>query len=230
VAVATDNRGNLYVTDYHHNVIRKVDDTGAISTYAGNNALLPGYGGDSGPATIAQLNAPQGIATDYYGNLYIADANNNVIRKVDTFGVITTAIGNGTAGFGGDLGYVNGANLFNPYGITVDYKGHIYIADANNERVRETYYPTEGIKNVTQNMAIEVHPNPFISQVNVTAISISDKVCVYDVLGRPVSDMFIVAEDGTNTFNVNGLSSGVYVLQVWDADGNKKATVKLVKE
>jgi sugar lactone lactonase YvrE len=230
VAVATDNRGNLYITDFNNNVIRVVNDTGAIFTYAGDNALPAGWGGDNGPATAARLNYAQGIATDQYSNLYIADANNNVIRKVDTFGTITTVIGNGTAGFGGDLGYVLGANLFNPYGLAVDSKNHIFIADANNNRIRETYSPTEGINNVTQNVSIEVHPNPFSSQLNVTGLNISDRVCVYDVAGRPASDMFTATENGTNTFNIDGLASGAYLLQVWGADGGEKATIKLVKE
>jgi len=231
VSVATDNNGNLYISDFGNNVIRKVDDTGAITTYAGNHALLPGFGGDHGPATAARLNYAQGIATDYYGNLYIADADNNVIRKVDTTGVITTAIGNGTAGFGGDLGYVNGANLFNPYGITVDYHGNIYIADANNERVRETYYASEGVTNTTQNAAvIGAHPNPFTGLVNVSGLAKSDKVAVYDVVGKQASDIFTATEDGTNTFNIDALDAGVYILRAWDADGNAKATIKLVKE
>jgi len=230
-AVATDLRGNLYITDYNNNVIRKVDDTGAITTYAGNHGLPAAYLGNGSAATAAQLNYAQGIACDIYGNLYIADANNNVIRKVDTFGIITTVVGNGDPGFGGDLGYVSGANLFNPYGVTVDNLGDIYIADANNERVRKTYASTNvGVNGVAQHGAIEVHPNPFSSQVYVFGLSQSDKVGVYDAVGRQVSEIFIVAENGTNAFNISSLTTGVYLLQVWDSYGNKKATVQLVKE
>jgi len=229
IAVTVDSSGALYITDFYNNVIRRVD-TGIISTYAGDNALPPGNSGNGGPAPAAQLNFPQGIATDNYGNLYISDAGNNIIRRVDANGIITTVVGNGTAGFGGDLGYVDGANLFNPYGIAVDYKGHIFIADANNERVRETYYLSEGVKNVAQNAAIDVHPNPFINEVGVTGLSKSDRVGVYDVAGRQMGDMFTVAQDGTNTFTINGLAAGIYMLQVWSSDGVQKAVVKMVKE
>ena len=228
-AVAVDTSGVLYITDYNNNVIRRVD-TGIITTYAGVNALVAGHTGDNGMATDATLNYPHGIATDNHGNLFIADANNNVIRKVDQFGIITTVVGNGTFGFGGDLGYVTGANLFNPYGVAVDAAGHIFIADANNERVRKTYYQTEGVSNVAKNAAIAVHPNPFSNQLTVSGLSKSDKVCVIDAAGRLVSDMFTAAQDGTHTFTINDLATGVYMLQVWDNEGSKKATVQLVKE
>jgi hypothetical protein len=178
----------------------------------------------------ATLNYARGIATDTNGNLFIADANNNVIRKVDQFGVITTVVGNGTFGFGGDLGFVEGANLFNPYDVAVDGRGHIFIADANNERIRKTYYATEGVGNVTKNSAVAVHPNPFANQLSVSGLSKLDKVCVYDALGKQVSELFTVAQDGTSTFTLNGLASGVYILQVSGSDGSKKASVQAVKE
>ncbi len=228
-AVAADGFGRLYITDYKNNVIRRVD-TGNIITYAGNNALLPGFTGSNIPATDAQLNYPQGIAVDPNGNLFIADANNNVIRKVDTFGVITTVVGNGSLGFGGDLGYVTGANLFNPYGVAVDYKGHIYIADANNERVRKTYLATEGVANVAAPAAISASPNPFNNEVTISGLAKGDKVCIYDVAGRQVSGLIAMTAAGTHTFTINGLAAGVYMAVVSNGDGGKKATIQLVKE
>ncbi len=107
-----------------------------ISTIAGNNSLGPGYSGDGGPATAAQLNFPAGIAVDKSGNLYIADGLNNRVRKVSG-GVISTVAGNGTEGYSGDNAAATSAELDDPTGVAVDGSGNLYIADAGNEVIRE---------------------------------------------------------------------------------------------
>src|SRR6476646_9255175 len=94
LGVAADNAGNVYVTDYGDNRIRKVDRAGIISTVAGRGTLgQSGFSGDGGPAVNAELKGPSGIALDRAGNLYIADTGNGRIRKVDTAGIITTVAG-----------------------------------------------------------------------------------------------------------------------------------------
>lgn len=108
---------------------------GTINTVAGSNAQ--GFSGDGGPATSAALNQPPFVAIDPSGNLYIADAGNNRIRKVDGLGIITTFAGNGTAGFSGDGGPATAASLNNPIGVNFDAAGNLYIADTPNERVRK---------------------------------------------------------------------------------------------
>ncbi|MCX5745018.1 MAG: hypothetical protein NT062_21235 [Proteobacteria bacterium] len=86
--VAVDTRGNVYVADsYRHRVVR-IDGTGTLDVVAGNGT--GSYGGDNGPAKLAALRAPYGVAVDPGGNVYIADTGNNRIRKVDAAGVITT--------------------------------------------------------------------------------------------------------------------------------------------
>jgi ATP-dependent protease HslVU (ClpYQ) peptidase subunit len=129
-----DASGNFYIADMANNCIREVDATGKISTFAGN--ATSGYGGDGGPATKANLNAPKGVATDLTGNLYIADTNNNRVRKVDTNGVITTFAGNGTAAFAGDGGPASNASLSAPSSVAVDKAGILYISDTANNRIR----------------------------------------------------------------------------------------------
>ena len=139
--VAVDiSTGNLYIADSGNNVIRMVTkSTGIISTVAGVAAYGPGYGGDGGPATSAQLYYPTGIAIDASnGNLYIADTTNNVIRMVArNTGIITTVVGSGQAGSKGDGGPATSASLLRPYGVAIDaLKGVLYIADAGNNVIR----------------------------------------------------------------------------------------------
>ena len=106
-----------------------------IETVAGNN--IAGYTGDSGPATMAEMHYPRGMAVDTSGNLYIADASNNVIRKVSVAGIISTIAGNGTNGYSGDGGAATAAQLGNPGALVLDKLGNIYIPDAYNNVVRK---------------------------------------------------------------------------------------------
>ena len=133
--VAVDSSGNLYITDRNNHRIRKVDSTGTITTIAGTGK--DGFSGDGGPATQAQLNFPTGVAVDGEGNLYIADAPNDRIRKVDSIGTITTIAGTGEQGFSGDGGPATQAQLDHPRAVAVDGEGNLYIADRNNNRIRK---------------------------------------------------------------------------------------------
>jgi sugar lactone lactonase YvrE len=133
--VAVDASGNLYIADYGNSVIRKVDGARTISTIAGIGTA--GYSGDSAAANTAELNGPFGVAVDAAGNLFIADFYNNLIRKVDTAGYITTVAGNGPAGFTGDGGVATSAKLRRPTGVAVDASGSLFIADYGNDRVRK---------------------------------------------------------------------------------------------
>ena len=133
--VAVDSMGNLFIADYLNNRIRKVSPYGIITTIAGTGT--PGYGGDGGPATSAYLHAPYGVAVDTAGNLFIADSNNERIRKVTPEGVISTVAGTGARGFGGDGGPATSAQFYTPRGIAVDTTGNLFIADINNNRIRK---------------------------------------------------------------------------------------------
>ena len=134
IDVTVDAVGNLYIVDGFNNVIRKVNTSGIISTVAGN-VNSPGYIGDGGAATSANLNNPSGVAVDTAGNIYIADALNNRIRKVNTNGIISTVAGNGKQGYSGDGGAATSASLSLPSGLAVDAVGNIYIAEG--QRIRK---------------------------------------------------------------------------------------------
>lgn len=132
--VALDGSGNIYFVDSLNYRIRKLAG-GNVNTVAGNG--LVSRSGDGGAATSAQLNTPLGVAIDGSGNLYIADTLNNLVRKVDAKGVITTFAGTGTAGSSGDNGPAGSAQLNAPQGLAVDASGSLYIADTQNNRIRK---------------------------------------------------------------------------------------------
>ncbi|MBV9083121.1 MAG: choice-of-anchor D domain-containing protein, partial [Acidobacteriaceae bacterium] len=138
--VAIDAAGNLYIADSLDDVVRQVNTTtGVITTVAGNGQA--GYSGDNGPATSATLNAPTAVAVDAAGNLYIADNNNNCVRRVDAFsGKIATVAGVCTATPAstlGDGGPASSASLDGPSDVAVDAAGNLYIADMHHHRVRK---------------------------------------------------------------------------------------------
>jgi len=133
--IAVDETGNIYIADTGNNRIRKITAAGVISTIAGSGT--PGFFGDGGPASVAQLNGPLGLAVDANANLYIADEANSRIRKVDGAGVITTVVGTGIAGFSGDGGQARQANVNFPRAVAVDQTGNLYISDTRSLRVRK---------------------------------------------------------------------------------------------
>jgi uncharacterized protein (TIGR03437 family) len=137
--IAVDGSGNVLVTDAYNALVRKIAPNGIITTVAGVQG--GGYSGDGGPALSAQLSKPGGLAVDTSGNVLVSDRNNNRIRKVSSGGTITTVAGNGTAGFSGDGGSAQNAELKlqSSYeaGPAVDGAGNLFIADTINNRVRE---------------------------------------------------------------------------------------------
>jgi uncharacterized protein (TIGR03437 family) len=132
--VTADGAGNLYVADQYNQRVRVINSSGTITTVAGNGNN--GYGGDGGAATSASLSYPGGIVVDSAGSIYIADAANARIRKVSG-GIITTVAGNGTAGYVGDGGPASQAEFNNPFPLTSDTTGNLYVGDLFNNRIRE---------------------------------------------------------------------------------------------
>lgn len=137
--VTLDQSGNVYVTDGGSSSgysIRRIAANGIITRFAGNNTS--GHSGDGGAAINAQINYPQGLASDLSGNIYISDAGNRVIRKVNASGTISTIAGiPGSYGFSGDGGAATSAQLTAPAGIATDAAGNIFFADPGRHIVRK---------------------------------------------------------------------------------------------
>jgi len=116
--VAVDSSGNVYVGDTRNNLIRKITPEGVVSTLAGQAGV---YGSANGTGTAASFNLPDGVAVDSFGNVYIADTYNNLIRKITSGGVVSTLAGS-----------------FNfPNGVAVDSSGNVYVADTNNNLIQK---------------------------------------------------------------------------------------------
>src|SRR5271157_4458049 len=149
--VAVDSAGDVFFADCLNNRVREVvKATGDIITVAGDGKA--GYSGDNGPATAAVLNAPNTVAVDSAGDLFIADANNHAVREVvKATGDIITVAGNGKAGYSGDNGPATAAELNDAYGVAVDAVGDLFFADDGNNRVREVVKATGDIITVAGN-------------------------------------------------------------------------------
>lgn len=135
--LAVDANGNLYLSDTHNHRIRRIDGaTGKITTVAGTGAF--GYAGDVGPAVSARLALPQGLSIDAQGDVYIADAANHRVRRIDAAsGVMSTVAGDGTQGFAGDGGAAGSAALDSPRSTALSPEGLVTFADTGNQRVRQ---------------------------------------------------------------------------------------------
>src|SRR6185369_902058 len=134
MGVGVDAAGVLYVADTENHRVRKAAAGGALTAVAGSGTS--GFGGDNSPAASAQLNRPTAVAIDAAGTVYIADTDNNRVRKVSSAGVITTIAGDGREGFYGDGVAATATGLWAPAGLLFDRTGNLYIADRRNNRIR----------------------------------------------------------------------------------------------
>ena len=137
-AIAVDASNNIYIADGGNSCLRKVSGTtGLINTIAGMPGA-PGFGGDNGPATAAQLNSPVAIAIDSVGDIIVADAGNSCLRKVSgTTGTIITIAGTPlVAGYSGDNGSATSAQLSYPCGLAIGTGGKIFVSDMSNNVIR----------------------------------------------------------------------------------------------
>ena len=133
-AVTVDRAGNLYICDQFNHRIRRVSPSGTIVTVAGTGTA--GFSGDGGPGVAASLNFPGAMVMDANGDLYFTDGPNARVRKLSAAGILTTVAGNGVRGFAGDDGPALSASFNGAFGIALDARGNLYVADTENHRIR----------------------------------------------------------------------------------------------
>ena len=131
--IAIDDNG-LYITDTGNSRVRRVDASSIITTFAGNG--VPGFTGDGGAGSSAEVQFPLSVAVDSQDNVYITESGSRRVRRIDAIGVITTIAGDGSLGPVGDGGPAIDAHFNLPQGVAVDGAGNIYIADEGDQRVR----------------------------------------------------------------------------------------------
>jgi sugar lactone lactonase YvrE len=129
-AVAVDASGNLYVADYGNNLIREITPGGLVSTLAGSG----NQGSINAKGVLASFSQPTGVGVDASGNVYVADADNNLIREITPGGLVTTLAGGDTTGTVNGPGAI--ATFDDPAGVALDGLGNIYVADAGNDLIR----------------------------------------------------------------------------------------------
>jgi sugar lactone lactonase YvrE len=131
--LAVDNAGNIYVTDTFNTLVRRIDASGVVTTFAG---VLASNGSVDGSGDIARFNEPYGVAVDEAGAIFVADRFNHTVRRISTTGVVTTVAG--SAGEPGSAdGIASAARFSNPMGLTIDRMGNLYIADSGNGTIRK---------------------------------------------------------------------------------------------
>ena len=198
--VAVDSAGNIFIADSNNHRIRRVDKSGIITTVAGIVPFVPygyGYSGDDSDATNAKLYYPRGVTVDSAGNIFIADTYNSCIRRVDTSGIITTVVGNGTSGYSGDDGDATSAQLSYPQGVAVDSAGNIFIADVGNNRVRKVW----SLPFVYGNVVISIAGHTDLSVANAT-------------LALEGASSYQKMTTGEGNFFIDNVVSGNYVLTI----------------
>ena len=224
-----DAAGNMYVVEASNNVIRKITPAGIISTVAGNILLGSGSGGDSGPATGAQLNAPTNVAIDAAGNFYIGDGLNETIRKVKTNGIISTYVGTGSWIWNGNGLAGPSTTIWGLEGMDY-YNGNLYFAEMSNDVIRKIATPLPSDVSLLQenNDNFKVFPNPNNGVFTLTGTTLKNEnsvnVSICDITGRTVFHREFDVSDGKINASLNisdTAPSGIYFLKLSSGSGTE---------
>jgi streptogramin lyase len=211
--VAVDASGNVFVADTYNHLIRKITTTGVVSTLAGSGII----GNSNGIGVAASFNHPFGIAVDATGNIFVADSYNNLIRKISPIGEVSTIAGSGIKGSTNGIG--TSASFNEPFGITVDANGNIYVSDRLNHLIRKISINATGVEELdcenTKNVTL--YPNPATTEIIADDLQLNSIVEITDILGEVLmKDLTIQSR---HSFSISNLPNGVYFL-------NKKKFIK----
>jgi len=237
--LTVDNSGNIYFTDPDHYVVRKINTSGIISTFAGDGTS--GYTGDGSNATSAELSTLFGIKTDCSQNVYIADKMNNVIRMVNTVGTINTIAGNGTSGYTGDGNAATTAEFNHPTVFVPDESGNIFIADGNNYVIREIgpslcntcrlgSFSGNSMQSDQLSCVYSISPNPTGGAFKILQsfpAKETTKVKIIDIFGQIVYQNSFVFSNAAIDINLGEIPSGLYFMEIIGVVSGKQ-NLKLV--
>jgi DNA-binding beta-propeller fold protein YncE len=223
--LVTGPDGALYFCEIGNHRVRRLDlKSGKISTAAGSGEK--GYSGDGGPALAAALNEPYEVRFDRAGNMFFAEMQNHVVRRVDVkTRMISTVAGTGTAGFAGDGGPAAKAQLRQPHSIAFDAQGRLLICDIGNHRIRRVDLKTGLIE--TWAGTGERKPTPDGAPVTGTPLNGPRAVAV-----APNGDMFVVLREGNAVYRIDAKAERIYHLAGtgetgYTGDGGPAKTAKL---
>jgi len=228
--VAVDPSGNVYVADYGNNEIRKITTTGVVSTIAGNGT----QGSINGAGNVATFNGPTSLVVDPSGNIYVADDNNNQIRKITATGLVSTLAGSDSTGAVDGLGAA--AYFFGPSGVACDAQGNVYVADAGNNLIR-TITPAGNVTTIAGNInagynnGAAITAASFNNPVSLT-LDASGNIYVADLLNnviRKISNGQVTTfagSDSAASINGQGTAAAFYFPNsiASDASGNLYVT------
>jgi hypothetical protein len=223
--IAVDASGVIYVTEDKR--VRKISTSGIITTFAGTGTL--GWTGDGGPATAARVTEPSDVKVDAAGNVFIADLNNNCIRKVSSAGIITTIAGTGTAGYNGD-GAATATQFHAPQYIALS-GAKIYLSDATNSLARVYEPATTSVGNAANTTlpVISVAPCPSKGTftLNVQSITAEEiQLIITDATGKKVDELTTTANKATEV--QLHVPAGIYYISTDTRSG--RAVEKIVVE
>ncbi|WP_264522375.1 T9SS type A sorting domain-containing protein [Flavobacterium sp. N1994] len=192
--LAINNIGTIFVADTYNNRIRKITDTGVVTTLA---------------ESIGQFYYPHSLTVDSTGNLFVADTENNRIRIITTSGVVTTLAGS-TGGYADGIGTLAQFNV--PAGVFADTAGNLFVSDSGNNRIRKITNALSATNFQLENQ-VSLYPNPASTFITIELKDITaSNVNILDMNGRIIYSENII--ENNTTINTSNLETGIYLIQI----------------
>lgn len=209
-----DASGNIYVADSGNNKIRKITPAGVVTSIAGSTSGIAGSADGIGAA--ASFYSPLDVCIDAIGNIYVADFNNNKIRKITPSGIVTTYAGSGVSGSTDGVGIA--ASFSAPDGICSDLLGNIYVAERTFKKVRKITPPPAAIYENASNNLVTVFPNPSTGKFLFSNLENESTIEIFDALGKSV--LKTTSYNNSCSIDLTGKAKGIYYFNIIDKNKN----------